>query len=279
MSPLVTSFFDPTTHSYSYVVADVTTQTALVIDPVLDFEPKSGQTSTISADALINYLSTNELSLEWILETHIHADHLSAARYLREKCGGKIGIGAGVTDVQTLFGDRFDAPQALDKGANTFDALFEDGDQLGTGSLAFQVLNTPGHTAACVTYVFDGFAFVGDTVFMPDYGTARADFPGGSARTLYRSIQKIFALADETTLYLCHDYGTEQRTDYKNVTTVKEQRTHNKFVNTGITETEFVTHRERRDSTLRAPVLFDPAVPFNLYAGLTPLTNSTGEHE
>jgi len=267
MTHPVTSFFDPATYSYSYVVADFAASAAVVIDPVLDYEPRSAQTSTRSADALIEYLTTNDLSVQRILETHIHADHLSAASYIRKTCGGKIGIGVGVTDVQALFRDRFSpAPGSLEK-IHAFDTLFENGDQVGSGALAFHVLDTPGHTPACVTYVFDGYAFVGDTVFMPDYGTARADFPGGSAQTLYQSIQKILSLPQQTTLYLCHDYGTETRTDYRNVTTVEEQRKHNKLVNTHIGEREFVTGRERRDSTLRAPTLFDPAVPFNLYAG------------
>jgi len=275
----VTSFFDPTTYSYSYVVADFAAGSALVIDPVLDYDPSSIQTSTRSADALIEYLSTNDLTVERILETHIHADHLSAASYIRKTRGGKIGIGAGVARVQALFADRFNPGPGSLKKTSSFDTLFENGDQVGSGTLAFQVLDTPGHTPACVTYVFDGYAFVGDTIFMPDYGTARADFPGGSARTLYQSIQKILSLPQETTLYLCHDYGTETRSDFKNITTVEEQRTHNKLVNVSVGESEFVANRESRDSTLRAPVLFDPAVPFNLYAGMIPPCNGKSGHE
>ena len=279
MSHPVTSFFDPTTYSYSYVVSDFAAGTALVIDPVLDYDPTSVQTSTRSADALIEYLSTNDLTVERILETHIHADHLSAASYIRKTCGGKIGIGAGVADVQALFRDRFKPEPGLLKKTNSFDTLFENGDQVGSGALAFQVLDTPGHTPACVTYLFDEYAFVGDTIFMPDYGTARADFPGGSARALYQSIQKILSLPQETTLYMCHDYGTETRSDFKNITTVEEQRTHNKLVNVSVSESEFVANRESRDSTLRAPVLFDPAVPFNLYAGMIPPCNGKSGHE
>ena len=278
MSNTVQSFFDPKTCSYSYVVADFTRRTALIIDPVLDYEPNSGQTSTGSADALIHYIASNELTVEWILETHIHADHLSAAGYLWKILGGKIGIGAGVAEVQSLFEDRFNFEPGSLQEAKAFDTLFEDGDRYGSGSLAFRVLDTPGHTAACVTYLFEGYAFVGDTVFMPDYGTARADFPGGSARTLYRSIQKILALPEDTTLYLCHDYGTDSRSDYKNTTTVADQRNQNRLVNANISENEFVANRERRDSTLKTPALFDPAVPFNLRAGLIPLARENSQH-
>jgi len=271
MLSTVQSFFDPKSHTYSYVVADFVARTALIIDPVLDYDPISTQTSTGLADALIDYINAHELTLDWILETHVHADHLSAATYIKQQVGGKIGISARVAEVQALFRQRFNIAPDFFCASDLFDALFADGDQFGTGPLSFRVLCTPGHTPACLTYVFEGYAFVGDTVFMPDYGTARADFPGGSARTLYHSIRKILALPRTTRLYLCHDYGTAARTEFKNITTVAEQCQHNPLVNTAISEDEFVADRERRDLALKAPALLNPAVPFNMCGGLFPL--------
>ena len=278
MSLNTEAFFDPATFTYTYVVSDPASQEAVIIDPVLDYDPASGKTSSASADAVIDYVSSNQLSVQWILETHIHADHLTAARYLKAQLGGKIGIGNRVTEVQGIFGDRFNVEESFARDGSQFDALFSDGDRIGSGPLTFQVLATPGHTPACVTYLFDGCAFVGDTLFMPDYGTARTDFPGGDAHTLYRSIQRILALPDETTLYMCHDYGSETRSDFEYITTVAQERQHNKMINDTITEREFVATRKCRDAKLSTPRLLYPAIQFNMRAGELPPAESNGQH-
>ena len=277
MSSDVNAFFDPSTFTYTYVVSDPATQHAVIIDPVLDYDPSAGRTSSHSADTVVDHVQANDLEVQWILETHIHADHLTAAAHLQERIGGKIGIGSRVTEVQEIFGDRFNAERNFRRDGSQFDTLFSDGDNAGSGATAFRVLATPGHTPACVTYVFDGFAFVGDTLFMPDYGTARADFPGGDARTLYRSIQKILALPDETTLYMCHDYGTETRPDFQHVTSVMEERLHNKLIHQEITEDAFVKHRECKDAKLRTPKLLYPAIQYNMRAGAFPPPEDNGQ--
>ena len=276
--PTVEAFFDPMTYTFSYVVSDPATGKAIIVDPVLDYDPASGRTSTDSADALLAYLKANSLTLEWILETHIHADHLTSAAYLKAQVGGKVGISEHVTDVQELFGKRFNAGTEFLTDGSQFDVLFGDGERHGTGQLEFQVMETPGHTPACVTYLFDGCAFVGDTLFMPDYGTARADFPGGDARTLYRSIQKTLGLPEETLLYMCHDYGTETRKEFEHVTTVKDELLSNKFISQGVTENDFVSHRECRDAKLNTPSLLYPSIQFNMRGGQFPPAEDNGQH-
>lgn len=277
MTATVESFFDPSTFSYSYVVSDPESRKAAIIDSVFDYEPASGHTSTDSADLILDYLERKRLSVEWILETHVHADHLSAAQYLKTKVGGQTAIGNQINCVQRMFGKIFNAEPEFATDGSQFDRLFADGDRFTIGSLSVQVMHTPGHTPACVTYVLDNMAFVGDTLFMPDYGTARADFPGGNARFLYRSIQRIFALPASTTLYLCHDYGTETRTEFRGQTTVADERDNNIQVHVGITEREFVEFRQTRDVTLNAPKLLYPAVQFNMRGSTLPPPEENGQ--
>lgn len=267
--PVVQGFFDPATFTVSYVVHDPATRTAAIIDPVLDFTPRNGRTSTRSADALLAYVAAHDLTLSWLLETHAHADHLSAAHYLHEKTGAPIVIGAHITAVQKLFGDLFEAQDVTPDGA-AFGRLVAAGETLPLGNLTIEVLHTPGHTPACVTYCIGDAAFVGDTLFMPDYGTARADFPGGSAQMLYRSIQQILALPDATRLFVGHDYLPEGRTDYRWETTVAEQRRANIHVHEGISEEAFVAMRTTRDATLEAPLLILPSLQVNIRAGAMP---------
>lgn len=276
MKPLVEAFFDPATFTYSYVVANPQTGAAAVIDSVLDYDAASGRTSTDSADRIVEYIERSKFRVEWILETHIHADHLSGAAYLQSRVGGRTGIGARVVEVQSQFGDYFNADCRFDRDGSQFDRLFDDGETFQIGELLATVWFTPGHTPACATYLFDGAAFVGDTLFMPDYGTARTDFPGGSARTLYRSIHRILELPPETTLYLCHDYGTDERTEFENETTVAEQRNTNKFIHVGVDEDTFVRDRERRDSALATPKLLMPSVQFNMRGGEPPPAEDNG---
>ncbi len=277
MNATVASFFAPGTFSYSYVVSDPATRKAAIIDTVLDYEPASGRTSTDSADLILDYIERERLSVEWILETHVHADHLSAARYLKTKTGGLIAVGAQINCVQRMFGKIFNAEPEFAKDGSQFDRLLADGDQLMIGSLLIEVMHTPGHTPACVTYVIGDAAFVGDTLFMPDYGTARADFPGGSARVLYRSIQRILALPPSTTLYLCHDYGTATRTEFRGQTTVADERANNIHIHEGVTEREFVEFRQARDATLNAPKLLYPAVQFNMRGSTLPPPEANGQ--
>jgi glyoxylase-like metal-dependent hydrolase (beta-lactamase superfamily II) len=272
----VTPFFDPTTFSYSYVVAD-TTGHAVVIDSVLDFDPAAVRVSTTNADKIVDHLKTNNLTLDWILETHVHADHLSAAQYIRRKCGGQVAIGAAVCAVQNIFAEVFNAESEFVADGNQFDRLLNDGDCLQMGDTDIVVMFTPGHTPACVTYLVDGAAFVGDTLFMPDYGTARTDFPGGDAQTLYQSVQKILALPDSTTLYMCHDYGTETRKDFACKTTVREQQSDNVQINSKVAQTEFVTFRNNRDAQLATPRLLYPAVQFNMRGGRFPPPEANGK--
>lgn len=264
MKPEIESFFDPATFTWTYVVMDPNSNQAAIIDPVLDYDPASGRTSTDSADAVIDFVRRKGLTLEWILETHVHADHLSGASYLKEALGGKTGIGDQVTKVQDVFGDLFNAESGFARDGSQFDHLFADDEILSIGGLAARVWHTPGHTPACVTYVFDGAAFVGDTIFMPDFGTARTDFPGGDAKTLYRSIKRILALPEDTELYLCHDYETETRSEYCSKTTVAAERAQNIHVCDGKSEEEFVQFREARDAQLAAPRLLLPSVQFNM---------------
>ncbi|AMC99813.1 MULTISPECIES: MBL fold metallo-hydrolase [Halomonas] len=276
-TPIVTHFFDEPTNTFSYVVQDPDSKSCAILDSVLDFDYAAGRTDVRSADQIIAFVRDNGLEVEWILETHVHADHLSAAPYLHENLGGKTGIGANITVVQDVFGKAFNAGTEFARDGSQFDRLFEEGDTFAIGSLVGRVLHTPGHTPACLTYVIDDAAFVGDTLFMPDYGTARCDFPGGDARTLYRSIQKVLALPGETRIFLCHDYKAPEREKYQHETSVAEQRAQNVHVHEGISEEEFVQMRTERDATLDMPKLIIPSVQVNMRAGHMPPAEDNGQ--
>ncbi len=271
--PDVKAFFDERTYTVTYVVA--ASGAAAVIDPVLDYEAASGRTGTQSADAVIDYVRARGLTVEWILETHVHADHLSAARYLKAELGGRIGIGADVAMVQDTFKGVFNIAGLATDGSQ-FDHLFTGDDTLTIGDITGQVLHTPGHTPACVTYVIGDAAFVGDTLFMPDFGTARTDFPGGSARTLYQSIQRILSLPDDTRLFMCHDYKAPGRDEYRWETTVAEQREKNVHIGGGVSEDQFVEFREGRDAELGMPALILPSLQANIRAGDLPEPEDNG---
>ncbi|MCA8892191.1 MAG: MBL fold metallo-hydrolase [Hyphomonas sp.] len=275
-NPVVTAFFDEPTFTVSYVVTDPETKVCAVVDSVLDFDPASGRTNTESADEIIDFIQKNDLKVEWILETHVHADHLSAAPYLQEQLGGKIAIGAEIRTVQDTFGKIFNEGTRFQRDGSQFDKLMVDGDTFRIGNIEAHALHTPGHTPACMTYVVGDAAFVGDTMFMPDYGTARADFPGGDARTLYRSIKKVLSLPPETRLFMCHDYKAPGRDEYKWETTVAEERAHNIHVHDGVTEDEFVAMREARDATLDMPRLILPSIQINMRAGQMPEPDDNG---
>ncbi|WNC94536.1 MBL fold metallo-hydrolase [Paraburkholderia sp. FT54] len=279
-SPMqIESFFEACTSTISYLLLDVRTGDCALIDSVLDYDPKSGRTSTTTADKLISRVQELGAKVEWLLETHVHADHLSAAPYLKERLGGKIAIGAQVTRVQDVFGKLFNAGMKFPHDGSQFDQLLSDGETFTVGALQARAIHTPGHTPACMTYVVsDGVqsaAFVGDTLFMPDYGTARCDFPGGDARTLYRSINKVLSLPPDTQLYLCHDYQPGGRS-LQFVSTVAEQRAHNVHVRDGINEDAFVAMRTARDATLNVPVLMLPSVQVNMRAGHLPDPEDNG---
>lgn len=274
--PIVTHFFDEPTNTFSYVVQDPESNACAILDSVLDFDYAAGHTDVRSADEIIEFIRDNRLEVTWILETHVHADHLSAAPYLHQMLGGKTGIGAHIVDVQEIFGKAFNAGTEFARDGSQFDALFNEGDTFTIGSLQARVLHTPGHTPACLTYVIGDAAFVGDTLFMPDYGTARCDFPGGDARTLYRSIQKVLALPTQTRLFLCHDYKAPGRDVYQHETSVAEQRDANVHVHEGISEDEFVKMRTERDATLGMPKLIIPSVQVNMRAGEMPPADDNG---
>jgi glyoxylase-like metal-dependent hydrolase (beta-lactamase superfamily II) len=271
--PQVTGFFDPATSSLTYLVADPATKTAAIIDPVLDFDPKSGRTSTANADRLL--AAAKDLRVAWILETHTHADHLSAAPYIKAKTGGRIGIGASVVEVQKTWQQIFNLNQEFSADGSQFDHLFADDERFDVGELSATVWHTPGHTPACLSYLFDGCAFIGDTLFMPDYGTARADFPGGDARQLYRSIQRLLSLPAETRLFVCHDYQPGGRA-LAFETTVAEQRRTNVHVKEGTSEDQFVTFRSGRDKTLGQPALLLPSIQVNIRGGNLPAAEANG---
>lgn len=275
--PLVQHFFDEPTNTFSYVVRDPDSNACAIIDSVLDFDYAAGRTDVRSADAIVDHVRREGLTVEWILETHVHADHLSAAPYLHERLGGRTGIGAHIVEVQAIFGKAFNAGTEFARDGSQFDRLFSDGDRVEIGNLNFEVLHTPGHTPACLTYLIGDAAFVGDTLFMPDYGTARCDFPGGDARTLYRSIQKVLALPPETRIFLCHDYKAPERESYQHMTTVAEQRRQNVHVHEGITEDAFVRMRTERDATLDMPRLILPSVQVNMRAGQLPPAEDNGQ--
>ncbi len=268
-NPKVKAFFDEATFTVTYVVSDPATRRAAIIDSVLDYDAAAGRTSTRSADAVVAYVQESDLSVDWILETHVHADHLSAAPYLQGELGGKTAIGGGVTGVQGTFRGIFNLKD-LEADGRQFDRLFADGETFLIGDIEARVMATPGHTPGCVCYVIGDSAFVGDTLFMPDYGTARADFPGGDAGQLYDSIQKILALPDDTRLFMCHDYKAPDRDDYAWETTVAEQREHNVHVNENVSRDEFVAMRERRDAELDMPKLILPSIQVNVRAGRLP---------
>ncbi|MEM8815190.1 MAG: MBL fold metallo-hydrolase [Pseudomonadota bacterium] len=274
-SPVIQAFFDENTFTASYVVADPDSRAAAVIDPVLDYDAASGRTATHSADRLLDYLEDRQLRLDWILETHVHADHLTAAQYLKEALGGRTGIGKHVADVQSIFRDVFNTP-ALAADGSQFDELFEDNACVAIGSMEARVWHTPGHTPACVSYLIGDAAFVGDTLFMPDFGTARTDFPGGSAGTLYESIQRLLSLPDDTRLYLCHDYKAPGRDVFRWETTVAEQKDRNLHVRRGIGKSEFVEFRQRRDAELGMPALILPSLQANMRSGRMPEAESNG---
>ena len=268
-TPAITAFFDKATFTVSYVVADPDTGRAAIIDPVFDFDAASGRTSTKSADQLIAFVGESKLGVDWIFETHVHADHLTAAPYLREKLGGVVGIGKQVTDVQQTFKGVFNIADLATDGSQ-FDRLFGDGDAFEVGSIASQIIGTPGHTPACITYVIGDAAFVGDTLFMPDFGTARTDFPGGNAAQLYDSIQRILSLPDDTRLYMCHDYKAPGRDEYAWETSVREQRDNNIHINDTVSRDEFIAMREGRDAQLGVPKLILPSIQVNVRAGELP---------
>ncbi|WP_269715411.1 MBL fold metallo-hydrolase [Caulobacter sp. NIBR2454] len=274
MPPLVQAFFDPATSTVSYIVSDPQSRQAAIVDPVLDFDPKAARITTTSADRLLAHIADQGLALTYVLETHAHADHLSAAELIRERTGAKIVIGAHITDVQKTFGPLFDAEDVRADGS-AFDYLIDEGQTLPLGELDISVLHTPGHTPACVTYRIGDAAFVGDTLFMPDYGTARADFPGGDAAVLYRSIRKILDLPPETRIFVGHDYQPAGREPAWE-TTVAAEREGNVHVHDSVGEAEFVAMREARDATLAAPTLILPSLQVNIRAGALPPAEPSG---
>lgn len=275
----IEAFFDPDTWTLSYLVLDRASLQCALIDSVLDYDPKSGRTRCTSADRLIARVQELGASVQWILETHVHADHLSAAPYLKQRLGGQTAIGSHITQVQKVFGALFNSGDAFARDGSQFDRLLQEGDTFQVGALQVRAMHTPGHTPACMTYVIshggETAAFVGDTLFMPDYGTARCDFPGGDARILYRSINKVLSLPPDTRLYMCHDYQPGGR-DMQYMTTVAEQRAANIHVRDGISEEEFVAMRQARDATLSMPTLILPSVQVNMRAGEMPPPETNG---
>jgi glyoxylase-like metal-dependent hydrolase (beta-lactamase superfamily II) len=273
--PTIRSFFDEATNTVSHLVADPLTGAAAVIDPVLDFDAASGQVATASADQLLAEAEIEGWKIVWILETHAHADHLSAAAYLKEKTGATVGIGEGIRDVQKVFCPLLAADDCEPNGGD-FDHLFGDGERIDLGTLNIEVIATPGHTPACVSYLIGDALFVGDTLFMPDYGTARTDFPGGDAGQLYRSIRRILSLPEDTRVFMCHDYKAPGRDTFAWETTVGEERRSNPHVHDGISEDEFVAMRESRDATLPVPKLLYPSIQVNIRGGRLPPAEANG---
>ncbi len=276
VQPEVVPFFDEVTNTISYIVHDPHSTACAVIDSVMDFDYASGRISFGHADAMIAYIQEKHWTLEWLIETHAHADHLSAAPYIQGKLGGKLGIGEHIKVVQETFGKVFNEGTEFQRDGSQFDRLFADGDSYTIGSMTAQVIYTPGHTPACTTHVIGDAAFVGDTLFMPDGGSARADFPGGDAATLYRSIKRVLQLPGETRLFMCHDYGPNGR-DIAWETTVAEERAHNVHVRDGIGEAEFVKMREARDATLGMPKLIIPSLQVNIRGGELPPKDEAGK--
>ena len=271
----IKGFFDDQTSTISYVVHDNIEKKCAVIDSVLDFDYSSGGIDYVNADKIISYVDQNKLNVEWLIETHVHADHLSASPYIQKKLGGKIGISEKISDIQNIFGKTFNAGTEFQRDGSQFDKLFKDNDEYKIGNINCKVINTPGHTPACTAHVIGNSIFVGDTLFMPDLGSARADFPGGDARQLYRSIQKILSYPDETKIFVCHDYPPSSR-EVKWSTTVGEQKEKNVHVKTSILEDEFVKIREARDKTLNMPKLIIPSIQVNMRAGNLPPPEDNG---
>lgn len=276
MNPIVQAFFDPATWTVSYVVHAGEGSACAIIDSVLDYDPKSGRTRTASADRLIAFVQENRLRVEWILETHAHADHVSAAQYLKRKLGGRVAAGAAITKVQGVFKGIFNLEPAFRTDGSQFDHLFRDGEKFRIGALEAEALSVPGHTPACVAYHVGDAVFVGDTLFLPDVGTARCDFPGGDAHQLYRSVRKLLALPPATRLFMCHDYPPNEERPVAWETTVAEQRANNIHIRDGVTEEAFVAMRNKRDATLEMPVLILPAVQLNIRAGGMPPKEANG---
>ena len=277
MSPDVTAFFDDATNTISYVVRDPAGRACAIIDSVLDFDYASGRTDTRSADRIVAHVEAEALEVQWLLETHVHADHLSAAPYLQEKLGGQIGIGEKIREVQDTFGKVFNEGTEFQRDGSQFDRLFVEGDSFHLGQMRGDVLQTPGHTPACLTYVLGDAAFVGDTLFMPDFGTARCDFPGGSSEVLYASIQKILSLPDATRIFVGHDYKAPGRDEYAWESTVGEQKAKNVHVGAGRDRDSFVKMRDARDATLAMPKLIIPSLQINMRAGRMPPADDKGD--
>ena len=277
MTPDVQAFFDDATNTISYVVKDPEGHSCAVIDSVLDFDYASGSTDTKSADAIVSYIRENDLKISCILETHVHADHLSAAPYLQEQLGGDIGIGSEITTVQETFGKVFNEGTEFERDGSQFDRLFQEGDSIMIGQMRCEIMHTPGHTPACLTYVIGDAAFVGDTLFMPDFGTARCDFPGGSSEQLYDSIQKILALPDETRIFVGHDYKAPGRDEYAWETTVAEEKAKNVHIGGGAAKKDFVKMRDTRDAGLGKPRLIVPSLQVNMRAGNMPPADEQGD--
>jgi glyoxylase-like metal-dependent hydrolase (beta-lactamase superfamily II) len=275
-APQVKGFFDEPTYTISYVVSDAATRKAAIIDSVWDFDQASGRTSFESADAIIDYVRDQGLTVEWILETHAHADHLSAAPYLQEKLGGKMAIGREILTVQGVFGKIFNEGTEFARDGSQFDQLLEDGDELMIGEIPLTAMHVPGHTPADMAYIVGDALFTGDTMFMPDYGSARADFPGGDARMLYRSVRRLMKLPDETRVFLCHDYKAPNRDQYVWETTVLAERTSNVHLHDGVNEDEFVAMRTQRDATLAMPKLILPSLQVNIRGGRLPPPEDNG---
>ncbi|MDX2484040.1 MBL fold metallo-hydrolase [Antarcticimicrobium sediminis] len=277
MTPFVKAFFDEATFTVSYVVREPHGKACAIVDSVLDFDHASGRTDTTSADRIVAYVQQEGLNVEWVLESHVHADHLSAAPYIQDKVGGKIGIGDRITVVQDTFGKVFNEGTEFQRDGSQFDALFKQGDSFMIGQMRGDVLHTPGHTPACLTYVIGDAAFVGDTLFMPDFGTARCDFPGGSSETLFNSIQKILALPDDTRIFVGHDYKAPGRDEFAWETTVGEQKALNVHVGQGKSMEDFVRMRDARDATLAMPRLILPSLQVNMRAGQMPPADDQGD--
>ena len=274
ITPFIVPFFDAGSHTFSYVIKDVASNACAVIDSVMEFDYSAGKTSFVGADRIIRYIDEHNLELEWILETHVHADHLSAAPYIQNALGGAIGIGKEVTVVQDTFGDIFNEGSEFKRDGSQFDQLFGDGDTFKIGNMMVNVLHTPGHTPACISFIVGDVAFVGDTVFMPDAGTARADFPGGDARALFRSIQRLLLLPDEMRVFMCHDYGEGREVEYE--TTIGKEREENIHINTNVAEDEYVSMREKKDASLNVPHLILPSLQVNMRAGHLPAAEENG---
>jgi len=276
MPAVIKHFFDAPTFTFTYVVHDPETKLGVVIDPVLNYEPAAGKCTTESVNHLVNYVESENISIEYLLETHIHADHLSGTRVLKNAIGGKVGIGSQVVQIQETFADVFNVESSFTADGSQFDVLFEDDESFTVGKLQFKVWHTPGHTPACVSYLVEDSIFVGDTLFMPDYGTARTDFPAGSAQNLYHSIQRILSLPDQTRIFLCHDYGTESRPEVCEQTNVEAEKLHNIHIGHLTSEEQFIEMREARDAKLSTPALLYPSVQFNMRSANFPSAEKNG---